>query len=296
MAANHKQNVKKAKKQKKRRENIKKQSLAQQESTKKSVDDQVDTALSVLNEGHLKAGESMLNTLRRKYPRHPMVSFGLGVLAMRNEDYPDAVARFEDTIDLAPDVIEAHFNLAAAYQATGNLPGMIIAYRYVFEHGGPESMAVVKAAESLGRIERMLRDTQGVGLTEFLEGHDHFHRGLDLMAAKQWDMAADAFTAALAVLPRSPQAYGNLGICHAVRGKREDALDAFDRAIAINPDYEPALVHRARLMAVTDDDNLAGEVRIIDFDSEYTRQGKSYIREVLDSLEKKSSPPPETDA
>ncbi|GAB6096828.1 hypothetical protein JCM14469_30810 [Desulfatiferula olefinivorans] len=284
MATNHKQNVKKAKKQKKRRETLKKQSRPRPAERVKSIDEDVDLALAMIEEGHLKPAGEILTRLRRKHPRHPVVAYGLGVLALCRDQFAVAVERFEEAVEGDPDCMEAHFNLAVAYQGTHNLPGMVLAYRHVFDHGEPDSVMVIKAAETLSRFERTLREKEGVGLAEFLEGHDHFHRGLDLMSAGDCDKAREAFVQSLAVHPRSVQALGNLGVCLAVQGRHAEALNAIDQALSINPDYEPAQVHRAVIQNLKEGTPLTTEVRIADYNEEYAKKGRSYVEDIPGSV------------
>lgn len=57
--------------------------------------------------------------------------------------------------------------------------------------------------------------------------------------------AAIAFRESLRIKPMSAQAYGNLGICLAKLGRKDEALAILDRALEIDPDYEPAKWNRA---------------------------------------------------
>ena len=71
-----------------------------------------------------------------------------------------------------------------------------------------------------------------------------FQTGLVHMAAKDWNEAVMSFKSAIQAHPKNIQSYGNLGICYALLGKKQDALDALDKALELNPGYEPARHHR----------------------------------------------------
>ena len=44
--------------------------------------------------------------------------------------------------------------------------------------------------------------------------------------------------------PKHVQSYGNLALAYAGLGRRGDALACFDRALELDPDYEPAILNR----------------------------------------------------
>jgi tetratricopeptide (TPR) repeat protein len=64
------------------------------------------------------------------------------------------------------------------------------------------------------------------------------------MDAGQWEQALAGFKEVLALNPNTHQAYGNMGICHGILGRRDEALAAIDKALEIEPDYEVALLNR----------------------------------------------------
>lgn len=260
-----KQTIRKAKKQKQRQAKIKKQMVSKQASPKHTVEEAVDMALAMIEQDHVKAGASFLEKLKRKHENHPLVQYGLGVLALTLNKYEEAASWFERSVQGSPDYIEAHFNLAVAYQGMMNLPGMVLAYRHVIEHGESGSLPVRKAVETLDRLEQSLHEQDGIGLAEFIEGHHYFHKGLDHMTSKEWDQAVDAFTHSIRVHPRSVPSHGNLGVCYAVQGKKQEALASFAKALDLNPDYEPARVHRAIVEKLGDDEALGEDITIIDY-------------------------------
>jgi tetratricopeptide (TPR) repeat protein len=79
-----------------------------------------------------------------------------------------------------------------------------------------------------------------------------------------------------------------MGLCYAKLGKREQAISALDRAIEINPGYEPALVNREMIAGLKADERIPdGHIETIDYSKDYAAKKKSYIAEAIDSFSKK---------
>jgi tetratricopeptide (TPR) repeat protein len=75
----------------------------------------------------------------------------------------------------------------------------------------------------------------------------------------------------LAISANHYQSYGNIGICYIKLGLKQEALDAFDEAIRINPEYELAVVNRAIIEKLAEGENWNKvAVGITDYAKEYT--------------------------
>ena len=84
---------------------------------------------------------------------------------------------------------------------------------------------------------------------------------------------------------KHPQSYGNLGLCYAQLGQKEDAITAFDKAIEIDPNYEPAIVNKAMVESLKDGEKLSQETfKSIDYYKDYSLKKKSFTREMLSEL------------
>ncbi len=56
-------------------------------------------------------------------------------------------------------------------------------------------------------------------------------------ALGQFDAAIDSYNKALAIKPDYAEAYNNMGIALQEQGKLEEAIEAYNKALAIKPDY-----------------------------------------------------------
>src|SRR4030043_29066 len=62
---------------------------------------------------------------------------------------------------------------------------------------------------------------------------DIFEKACDYMEEAKWEKAIVCFKDCLNIVKNHYQSYGNMGLCYAKLGKREQAISALDRAIEI---------------------------------------------------------------
>ncbi|MCP4115708.1 MAG: tetratricopeptide repeat protein [Desulfobacteraceae bacterium] len=278
-----KQNAKKAQKQKKRQERIKKQVLSAKRVAHPDIEDKVDHALGFVERGDLKEGKKLLTKLKKKHRLHPHVLYGIGVLAAFTKEYDLAIQSFNKAIEIAPDLVEAHYNMGVAYQKQFIIPEMITAYRQVIKYGESGSYTVHHAQDMLSKLEQRMRDDEGISLDEYIKGSQFFEQGFKYMQSQDWEAAITEFKSAIKLTPNHPQSYGNMGICYMSTGKKQDALDAFDKAIELDPSYEPALINRKIAEGLTEGKSWDTKVKEIEYYKDYPLKEKSYIKEIVDS-------------
>ncbi len=242
-----KQILKKAQKQKKRQENFKKQTLADKLKSLPNTEDMVNQALALIEAGKLREGEKILEKLARKESNDPHVNYGFGALASFKNDYDEAIDYYEQAIQIKPDLLEAHFNMAVTYEKQLNLKGMISAYRNVVKIGEPGNDFVKKAQERLDDFEQNVQINNGISTDELLEGNRIFDQGFVCLQSGKWEEGIENFKKAITINPKSSQSYGNMAICYVNLNKKQLAMDAFDAALAIDPNYKSPLIDRARI-------------------------------------------------
>ncbi len=97
-----------------------------------------------------------------------------------------------------------------------------------------------RAAEALEALQRAVSMQPGYAIA--LD-----NLGAALTVLERFDEAEQSIRAALAIDERNPSAHNNLGTL-LMRRHDEAALACFDRALAINPTFFDAHVHRATLL------------------------------------------------
>ena len=99
------------------------------------------------------------------------------------------------------------------------------------------------------------------------------------MNAGNWAAAIADFENSNELIDHHAQTYGNLGLCHAKLGNRQTALEAFDKALEIDPKYELALLNRELIQTLDEGRSLSGKVKTVEYYRDYANGKRSYIEE-----------------
>lgn len=286
--------ARKAAKQKIRNEKIKQQKSLTQMALKPTIEDAVDYALQNIEEGNWNQAEKLLKKLKRKHPNHSRVNYGIGVLCAFTDQLDDAITFFKKATQIAPDFVEAYYNMGVAYQNQLNVSKMVSTFRKVTTIGEPDDYVVQQAQEMLKSLQENIEKNEGIDLDKFMKAQDFFDQGVVSMQTKNWEDAIVFFKKALEINKNNPQSYGNIGICYSHIGKKKLSIEALDKALELDPRYEPALVNRAMAESMEDGERLKSEkVKIIDYYKDYPFQKKSYIQELIESKNNLLSEEPE---
>lgn len=208
------------------------------------VDDEVHRALELANRGELDKAEKILLALRREHPLSDNVYFGLGVICVFNDDTEKGIQYFDKAIELNPDYVEAWQNKASLHQKRLEIDQMIKSYRKVVELGNGSEAFVKHAKKVLDDMEASMQKDKNMTFDEYAESMRVFKDAFAAMEKSDWDKAITGFNKVLAFDPKHTQTYGNLGICYAQLGKKQKAIDHFDRALELDPKYGPAITNR----------------------------------------------------
>jgi tetratricopeptide (TPR) repeat protein len=142
---------------------------------------------------------------------------GLDLAAAGN--FAAAIGRFEEAVKLDPDLVDASYNLAIAYEKLGY-------------HG--------KAAAILGDLVAVAPANTAY----------RYAFGASLYGAGDLEGAERAFLAALAVEPDHRKSLFSLAVVFEKRGSVEQAKERFRRYLALDPEGEWADSARAHLKAL----------------------------------------------
>ncbi|MBI1725288.1 MAG: tetratricopeptide repeat protein, partial [Candidatus Tectomicrobia bacterium] len=71
-----------------------------------------------------------------------------------------------------------------------------------------------------------------------------YDRGRNEVNMGNWGRAAELFQQAVKADPKHYQAYNMLGYALRKTGKPKEALEAYNRALSLKPDYAPAIEYR----------------------------------------------------
>ncbi len=230
------------------------------------VDKAVDKALSVAEKGDLAKGEVLLTKIAEKHPSLYKVQYGMGTLHAMKGNYMESIFFLNKCLETFPYFIEAWFNKAVSFKNLGNLGNTVKSFRKVIEFGNSEDHLVIKAQKFIADIEMSIARNFGLPLDLYLQSMDEFEKAFSQMQNKEYEKAITGFQNVLAVNKYHPQSYGNIGLCYSLLGKREEALSAFNRALHIDPQYQPALKNRAILLSLQDGEKMPDDyIKKVDF-------------------------------
>jgi len=220
------------------------------------IDDAVDRALQCVERGDIAKGEALLAALMEENPDLYIVHFAMGTVLAMKKDYRGAIARFDKCLDIFPYFAAAWFNKGAAYQKQLDVGGTIKAFLKVVEYGDPAEDFVTTAREFLRDMEESSFKDSGLSLDLYLQTMDWFDDAFLKMRNREYEAAKSGFRKVLSLNRNHTQSYGNLGLCHAFLGERGEALLAFDKALEIDPEYEPAQLNKHALLSLKDGERM----------------------------------------
>ncbi|MEN9633151.1 MAG: hypothetical protein RL077_1555 [Verrucomicrobiota bacterium] len=233
------------------------------------VEAAVNGAMELAERGDKRGAGDTLARLLREYPRNHLVYYGMGTLHAIKGETPEAIRWFDQAIAIFPYFVEAHFNKGVACQKQLNVAGAVRAFRKVVEVGDPNDTPVKRARSILGNIAAVIRETEGVDPEVYYASQEEFQRAFACMEQGDWLRATTGFRASIAKHDRNAPAHGNLGLCLAKLGRKAEALAKLDRALAINPGYEPAKLNRVAVEAMEEGRPIeTAEFKSIDYSRE----------------------------
>lgn len=252
------------------------------------VENDVDQALLLLDKGKINKAQDIINILKRDHPRNYYIFYGLGVTHIFKKQYVESIKCFEKSIDIFPYFVAAHFNKAVACQKILDITNTIKSFKDVVEIGDPTDETVKEAQNILAMLEKSIYESEGINLDTLLKSKEKFDQGFLYIEEGKWEKAICEFETCLAINKNHVQSYGNMGICYAKLGQKAKALAAFDKAIELDPSYEPAIINRLEIVALKDGEKLdTCDHETINYYKDYPLKKKSYIQSVLQNLRNK---------
>jgi len=102
----------------------------------------------------------------------------------------------------------------------------------------------LEAKDLLGDFEKITYKETGLELNDYIASLKKFNHAFDLMENRQWKKAIAGYKEGIAINSTPPPAFGNMALCYAHLNENKKAMEAFDKAIALDPTYEPAVINK----------------------------------------------------
>lgn len=249
------------------------------------VEAELNEAMGFAEGGDLSKADALINELYQKHPQNHQVHFGRGVINFKKKNIATAIQNFKKAVDIFPYFVEGHNNLAVAYGQVHDILNMIRSYQNVVHYGSSDPDLVKNAMKILNNFESNTFDFYKIDTKTFLSAMEIFNEGGDKMNAQLWTEAIYCFKKSIMLCENSAPVHGNLGLCYGKIGDKANALKELDRALEIDPGYEPAILNRKNIETFEDGEALApGKVAIVNYSLDYSAKKKSLIKEVIDKF------------
>jgi len=242
------------------------------------VDEAVDQALTMVERGEVSAGKAIITDLFNKHPDIHTVQFAMGVVCATKGQYDESIVYFDKAIEIFPYFVEAWFNKGTSYQKKLDPAKAIRAFQKVVELGDVAHSFVRQAKDFVNDMENHVRKEIGISLNVYLKSTDKFDEAFTAMHNGEWEKAIAGFKGVLAMNTNSPQTYGNMGICYGQLGRKQEALAAFDKALELDPIYEPAMLNRAMVDSLEEGEKPEStKMASVEYYKEYRIQKESLV-------------------
>ena len=210
------------------------------------VDEAVDRLLIRVEKGQFENVEAGLEALLRKHPDYHATNYAMGVyLAMVLGDCERAIPFFEKAVSVFPPMAEAHYNLGTCYRKKIRLPEAVASLRKAIRYSGDDDYVAGKAHAELRTLESIVTKNQPFQtLDAYLENQNLFDLAFENLRTQKYETAVDLFNRVLAQNPDHVQSHGNVALAYAGLGQKAIALKHLDKALALDPTYEPAIQNR----------------------------------------------------
>ncbi|HBA72622.1 MAG TPA: hypothetical protein DER40_03740 [Geobacter sp.] len=238
------------------------------------IDCEVDKALTFVENGNIAKGEELLGDLIHRHPGFYIVQYGMGTVQAIKGNHSGSIAYFDKCLEIFPYFTEAWFNKGVSHKILLDIGDAIRSFKNVVAFGESEDSFVKSARDFLKSMgESIYRDT-GLSLDLYLQEMDRFDRAFLKMLNGEYEDAISGFLKVCESNKNHAQSYGNLGLCYSFLGKKQEALSAYDKALEIDPTYEPAITNRAIFLSLKDGEKMPNAVNTVEFYKQRIEEGR----------------------
>ncbi len=176
--------------------------------------------------------------------------FMLGYQAELAQDLDRAIREYQAALKADPASQSVKARLAGLYFSLGDMPNAVSYADQAAESASQDGHVLTQMAgilASAGQGERALKLLDGAIEIDPTLSDPYFTKGLLLLNLKRQPEAEQTIRAGLAKAPESAVGHYHLGRILLDAGKSEEAATSLERAIAVNPSFEPAYLALASI-------------------------------------------------
>jgi len=184
-------------------------------------------------------------------PDYAEAYYSLGNGLRRQGNLDEAIACYQQALQVKPNYVEARVNLGAAFREQGNFAAAVACYQQALRlnpNFAEVHYNLGNTLQSLGSLDEAVTCyRQAVRLNPGFAAA-RINLGLALRELGRLDEALASFHQALRLNPNFAEAHYNLGNTLQCQGRLEEAAVCHRRALELKPDYAEAHVNLARVL------------------------------------------------
>jgi len=199
----------------------------------------LDLAMRHFAAGRLPQAQRVYQQIRQSIPDHPVALHMLGFIAHQMGETDNVVDLISQAVAIAPDYIDAHFNLGNALKYSGRLDEAVASYRnalvldpnYTEAHNnlGLALLDLGKWDEAVASHQRALQLQP-----DYFQGH--MDLGNALQEQGRFEEAIASYKTALTLSPDNTNVMYRLGCCHQFIGDKSEAIHRFESILKDDPE------------------------------------------------------------
>ena len=200
--------------------------------------------------GHTREAARTLRRVLEFHSKRASLWFGLGFCHEKTGDTDEAVAAYERAVELDPQLRNPHERLAAIHLRHGDTGGAIEHYEVICGSEPADAASHLSLAELYLRAHRFDDAARRYEYAAALEPDSWEIRDdmiSALVGARRFEEAVDLLAERIRHRPECADQYVRLGDVYAKMGRERDSMEAYEKALSLNPDYLEATVKAASL-------------------------------------------------
>ena len=213
--------------------------IAEISDEKDPLAEQIEQYLQWAQEGRIAEAFTQMQSLLKKNPDHAKVLYGWALLLVLDGDKASAVSYFQKSIEQDASDEYAWFNLGLTYRDLRNIPRMLSALQEAIRLGNEHS-EFWSDAQDLMATGNKIAEECGISLDDYIRSGIDFELGIQLMENGEIERSLERFQTAAQRNPHSHQSFGNMGTCLIQLGRIQEAREALQQSLNIDPKYKAA--------------------------------------------------------
>jgi protein O-mannosyl-transferase len=192
-------------------------------------------------------------------PSYAEAHYNLGRLLAQKGQLDDAIAHYEKALEINPTDAEAQNNLGVTLFGSGRVDEAVAHYQQALKLRPDYAEAACNLATALlskGDLDGAIARYSACLALWPNQAEAQYDLASALLRKGRTDEAIDHYKKALDLRPDSADAYANLGSAFLAKGRVQDAISAYRNALRTSPENVPAQSNLAWLLATSSDSSL----------------------------------------